>query len=156
MASYTSGSQHYQDYSEYPCVVHPEFLKDISFVNFLDVSLGNSFGEYNYLITQHGVPPQEARQVLPNAAAVNILWTINARSLVNFLKLRLCYRNVSEMQLFAERALSLARIHFPALFNNVGPQCFMGKCKQGKMKCSTGPWKQAKLFKEDEPSESPA
>jgi thymidylate synthase (FAD) len=141
MASYTSGSQHYQDYSEYPCVVHPVFIEDESAKAFMNISLTNSFEEYSYLIREHGVPVYEARQILPNAAAVNILWTINARSLVNFLKLRLCYRNVDEMQMFAERVLSWARQHFPALFDNVGPQCFMDKCKQGKMICNRGPWK---------------
>jgi thymidylate synthase (FAD) len=141
MASYTSGSQHYQEYSEYPCIVHPAFIEDDSAREFMNISLTNSFEEYGYLVREHGVPPQEARQLLPNAAAVNLLWTINARSLVNFLKLRLCYRNVDEMQLFAEQALSWVRQHFPALFNKVGPQCFMDKCKQGKMKCTRGPWK---------------
>ena len=158
MASYTSGSQHYQDYSDYPCIVHPAFLKDESAKDFLDVSLGNSFGEYNYLVTQQGVLPQEARQVLPNAAAVNILLTINARSLINLLNLRLCYRNVDEMQLFAEQLLSWARQHFPAVFNSVGPQCFMDKCKQGKMKCSRGPWKMPVLAepKREGENESPS
>jgi len=141
MASYTSGSQHYQNYSDYPCIIHPGFIEDESAKEFMNLSLTNSYEEYGYLIREHGVPVYEARQLLPNAAATNLLWTINARSLVNFLNLRLCYRNVDEMQLFAEQALSWARQHFPSLFNNVGPQCFMDRCKQGKMQCKRGPWK---------------
>ena len=141
MASFTSGSQHYQEYSDYPCIIHPDFTRDESANKFFDTNLTQMYEAYGYLIRDHGILPQEARQLLPNAAAVNILLTINARSLVNFLNLRLCYRNVDEMQMFAEQVLSWGRQHFPALFDNVGPQCFMDRCKQGKMQCKRGPWK---------------
>ena len=141
MASYTSGSQHYQEYSDYPCIIHPAFIEDESAKNFMDINLTSAYEAYGYMIRDHGVLPQEARQLLPNAAATNILWSINARSLVNFLTLRLCYRNVDEMQLLAQQVLSWARQHFPALFDNVGPQCFRDRCKQGKMQCKRGPWK---------------
>ena len=41
---------------------------------------------YNYCI-ESGIPKEEARQVLPNAKAVNLMWTVNARSLVNSLNM---------------------------------------------------------------------
>jgi len=136
MSSFTTGSQHYQSYEDYPCVVSPG-----AEAGHIAEEACNKAYEYYLLLIQQGLPKEEARQVLPNAAAVNILWTINARSLAHFLELRLCKRNVLEMQVFARRVLSLVRENFPELFDQVGPQCFMDECKQGKLRCGGEPWK---------------
>lgn len=122
----TSGSQHYQDYQDYPLMVHPNLL------NYKDIeqAFDTSAETYTSLI-QDGVPKEEARQVLPNACAVNYIWTIDARNLFYFLRQRLCNRNVFEMRLFACQVLSLVKDHFPALFDNCGPQCTEPrKCQQ--------------------------
>lgn len=134
-ASPTSGSQHYQDYSDYPCTVHPDLVTSDPVNHALD----DSYTQYARLIAE-GVDKSEARQVLPNAACVNYLWTIDARNLFFFLRQRLCYRNVAEMQLFAEKVLTLVKEHFPQLFGWAGPQCAFGECKQGPMQCNFGPW----------------
>jgi len=133
MASPTSGSQHYQDYRDYPCSVHPD-LQDSELVQ---NCLKNNLTDYISLV-DNGTKPEEARQILPNAACVNYLWTINAHSLYWFLKKRMCNRNVLEMRIFANRIHALATVHFPELFTNVGPQCFMGTCKQGFLQCEQG------------------
>ena len=134
MGSFTSASQHYQDYEDYPCIVS-EY--DPNYV----MALQNSYSSYKFLRSE-GVAKEEARQVLPNAASVNLIWSVNARGLVTFLMQRLCHRNVKEMQIFAQRVLSLVKPSFPELFNFVGPQCFMDDtCKQGRMQCKEGVWK---------------
>ncbi|MBU1173496.1 MAG: FAD-dependent thymidylate synthase [Proteobacteria bacterium] len=134
IASHTSGSQHYQTYSAYPGSV-PVGFPDIGITSILD-----SKEVYEDLLNM-GVPKANARQVLPMAMAVNFMWTINARSLMGFLRQRLCKRNVDEMLIFSNRVLKISALHFPELFNNAGPQCFMdGTCKQGKFSCGK-PWK---------------
>jgi len=138
-ASPTSGSQHYQSYEDYPCVIAPN--KEGQVKDLYQYLFNTSIEIYKALL-EHGEPREEARQVLTNAAAVNYLWTIDARNLYMFLRMRLCHRNVTEMSTFAEQVLSLVRPHFPELFDNVGPQCFMDKCKQGFLQCKRGPWKQ--------------
>lgn len=135
MGSFTSASQHYQDYRDYPCVVHMNLSKDA----LTEAACASAFDCYQRLIAAN-TPIEEARQVLPNAAAVNLLWTVNARSLINFLRQRLCNRNVAEMRIFAKKVLSRVRGNFPELFDYVGPQCFMGECKQGRMRCKEGTW----------------
>jgi len=132
MGSFTSASQHYQDYQDYPCII--DKLTDTAVL-----SLHHSYNQYEKLL-KDGMPKEEARQVLPNAAAVNLLWTVNARSLITFLKQRLCMRNVKEMQIFANKVLSLVTPVFPEIFNHVGPQCFKSMCKQGRLECGVGPW----------------
>jgi thymidylate synthase (FAD) len=134
MSSFTSASQHYQDYSDYPCIIQVKSDEN------MQQSLLQSFVDYHQAM-QDGTPKWEARQLLPNAAAVNIFWTINARSLINFLRQRLCYRNVPEMQIFADKVMNTVSAHFPELWNNVGPQCFESECKQGRLKCAIGPWR---------------
>ena len=89
---------------------------------------------YQDLINMN-IPKEEARQILPNAKAVNILWTVNARSLINFFNQRLCKRNIREMRMFAKELLLLCIDWFPELFMWVGADCkVLGGCTQGYMK----------------------
>ena len=132
--SFTSASQHYQDYTDYPVTVsesdNPVIRK----------ALIQSHKAYKELLNS-GFKKEEARQVLPNAATVNLLITANARALVHFLRTRLCYRNVEEMQIFANKLLKICIDWWPTLFLYVGPPCFMDSiCNQGKMQCNKGPW----------------
>ena len=136
-ASPTSGSQHYQDYQDYPCTVRPDASPEVK--QLYQEGFDNSFYFYSRLIAA-GEPKEEARQVLPNGATVNYLWTIDARNLALFLRQRLCYRNVSEMQVFAEKVYAIVVEHFPEWFGVNGPQCVTGGCKQGYLYCGKGPW----------------
>ena len=135
ICSFTAGSQHYQDYSDYPLVIDSSISNTTNLKKSFEGALEHSMLTYENAILR-GTPKEEARQVLPNAMAVNLLWTINARSLVNFLRLRLCKRNVKEMRVLAEKVWRICYDVLPELFIWVGPQCFMdGVCKQGKMSC---------------------
>jgi thymidylate synthase (FAD) len=131
IASFTSGSQHYQDHSDFDASVHPSMAGRLE----VTTILWEAREAYRELV-RSGVPIHEARQVLPNACANNLLVTINARSLVNFLNLRLCRRNTEEIRTVAGKIIRLARGHFPELFGRVGPDCLqMGACSQGRMSC---------------------
>jgi len=140
MASYTVSSQHYQNYANYPTTINKD-LYDKHFGSVADI-FDKLDDAYQKLIIG-GMPKEEARQLLPNAKCVNLVWTINARSLINFLNQRMCKRNVSEMRIFAEKIRTLAKIWWPTLFMLVGPDCKMkGGCTQGKMSvCTTPAWK---------------
>ena len=82
-----------------------------------------------------GVPAEDARFVLPNAAATRIIVTMNARALRNFFRLRCCLRAQWEIRELAERMLGLARAAAPVLFEGCGPSCVSGACPEGKMTC---------------------
>jgi len=130
MGSFTCSSQHYQNYEDYPFII-AEKWKDNPFVR---QSVG--YARENYLLLRKaGCPKEEARQVLPGGMGVNIMWTVNARSLINFLNLRLCHRNCEEIRIFAEKLHRILKEHFPQLFEYIGTDCVMSKCTQGKMKC---------------------
>lgn len=137
VASYTSGSQHYQNYKNYEAGVISNL--DPKVEELYKKGMENSMKIYNELIDL-GMPKYEARQVLPNGMQNNLMITINARSLINFFKLRLCYRNTEEIRIVAVKMYQLCVEHFPELFRYVGPTCIMtGKCNQGKMACKNNP-----------------
>ena len=138
-SSFTSGSQHYQDYHTYPAAISAKSLNDGALANVFGAAFDEAQDTY-YLLTEARVPREEARQVLPNAMTVNLLWTIDARNLFWFLRHRLCNRNVEEMKVFANRVRYIACEHFPELFNWSGPQCAQGTCMQGHLQCKEGVW----------------
>jgi thymidylate synthase (FAD) len=82
-----------------------------------------------------GVPPEDARFVLPNATETKILITMNARELHHFFALRLCRRAQWEIRGMAMRMLALAEETAPLLFETAGPGCVRGRCPEGKMTC---------------------
>ncbi len=78
---------------------------------------------------------EDARFVLPNAAATRIVMTMNARELIHFLSLRCCNRAQWEIREVAWQMLALAREAAPAIFRKAGPSCIGGACPEGKMTC---------------------
>ena len=78
---------------------------------------------------------EDARFVLPNAAAPRIVMTMNARELIHFLSLRCCNRAQWEIREVAWKMLELAYEAAPSLFKNAGPSCLSAKCPEGKMTC---------------------
>jgi len=132
IASITSSSQHYQDYRDYPCVVHPDYVNNLAM---RDNLIRSTYG-YTLLINDNNIPKEEARQVLPNAMAVNLKWTVNARSLYNFMRLRMCLRNVTEIRIFCDKLFPLVQEWWPEYADILGPPCYTdGKCNQGSMTC---------------------
>ena len=78
---------------------------------------------------------EDARFVLPNAAATRIIVTMNARELIHFLSLRCCNRAQWEIREVAWQMLELAMNAAPAIFRKAGPSCVHGACPEGKMTC---------------------
>lgn len=128
---FTSSSQHYQDYRDYPNMVHQD--SDPIVLDTFHQAFKYTTSAYMDLLN-HGVKREEARQVLPNAAAVNLYVTADARNLMYFLRQRRCARNVAEMIQIADAMWRISEIWFPELFSLVGPPCITdGKCNQGSM-----------------------
>lgn len=95
---------------------------------------------YNDLADHYGIPAEDARYVLPNAAETKIVCTFNARSLYNFFMLRCCNRAQWEIRELAWRMLVECRKVAPVLFEKAGPNCVArGICTEGKMSCGILP-----------------
>ena len=78
---------------------------------------------------------EDARFVLPNAAATRLVMTMNARELMHFFSLRCCNRAQWEIREMAWQMLALCKQAAPALFEHAGPACVSGPCPEGKNTC---------------------
>ncbi len=128
IGSFTASSTHYQNHANYEHFIdlrsfpNKEFLEGIA----RSVLIYSQMSEYD--------PPQ-ARQILPLSVGVACIWTVNARSLLNFLNLRMCMRNTVEMVLLARQVRAKLESWFTELWHYGTTDCIHGKCKQGKMRC---------------------
>ena len=87
-------------------------------------------------LTEAGIPKEDARYVLANAAETKILVTMNARSLLHFFNLRCCNRAQWEIREMANQMLAQVWTIAPTLFKNAGASCVnTGRCPEGDMTC---------------------
>ncbi len=88
IASYSQRSQRYVKEQGFEVVVPPSIQGNFQAVAVFNDVMRKISESYNFLI-ELGIPKQDARFVLPNACATTLIVTFNARSMRNFLKLRL-------------------------------------------------------------------
>ena len=78
---------------------------------------------------------EDARYVFPNACETKIVFTMSARALYHFFRLRCCERAQWEIRTMATEMLKKLRHVAPILFKNAGPACVTGDCPEGAMSC---------------------
>jgi thymidylate synthase (FAD) len=139
IASYAQQSQRYVDFKE-PCyVTPPKIEKNKEMKKAYDKTMKNIWKEYNKLL-EMGIPAEDARFVLPNAACTNIIVTMNARSLMNFFELRCCLHAQWEIRQLANKMLKGVKKIAPTIFKNAGPACKTKKiCPENKKDCPLYP-----------------
>jgi thymidylate synthase (FAD) len=135
IASFTQQSQRYVTYDTLEKYVTPQSItENAEAKNIFDETLEKISETYQKLLNL-GVPKEDARFILPNAAKTNIIVTMNARELRHFFNLRCCARAQWEIREIATEMLKQAKKAAPALFENAGPSCIeLGYCIEGKMK----------------------
>jgi thymidylate synthase (FAD) len=77
------------------------------------------FDRYN-LLTQT-MPKEQARSILPLGTYTKFYWTVNGRSLMNFLKLRLDKGAQAEIREYAKVILDMAKLVAPVSFTEFVP-----------------------------------
>lgn len=77
------------------------------------------FDRYN-LLTQT-MPKEQARSILPLGTYTKFYWTVNGRSLMNFLKLRLDKGAQAEIREYAKVILDMAKLIAPVSFTEFVP-----------------------------------
>ncbi len=135
IASYTQQSQRYVAYDTLEnYVIPPKIASNPEAKKTYDETLKRISETYESLL-RLGIPKEDARFILPNAAKTNIIVTMNARELRHFFNLRCCARAQWEMRESANEMLRQVRKVAPALFENAGPSCVeLGFCTEGKRK----------------------
>jgi len=145
VASYTQQSQRYVKFEEdeIECVVPPTIQgeKREKFMETMKL-LAKSYKE----LLDSGVPAEDARYLLPNAATTQIFVTMNGRELIHFFGLRCCTRAQWEIRDMSNRMLAEARKAAPTIFEGAGPNCvLLGYCPEGKLSCGLYPTKEQVL-----------
>ena len=135
IASFNQQSQRYVKFTDGVAVVKPESVaaspeKEAVF----DEAIEACVTAYRKLLDA-GVPAEDARYLLPNAAESKIVVTMNVRELLHFFSLRCCNRAQWEIREMAHRMLELAKPTAPFVFADAGAPCVRGACPEGKMTC---------------------
>ena len=135
IASFTQQSQRYVTYDTPKMyVVPPSVEENEEAKKMFDKALKRISETYNKLLTI-GIPKEDARFILPNAARTNIIVTMNGRELRHFFNLRCCVRAQWEIREAANEMLRQVKKVAPSLFEHAGPSCVeLGYCPEGKMK----------------------
>lgn len=135
LASYSQQSQRYVSHQERFSAVTPETIAEKPELQERYQGLLGRIHEFYGELLEAGIPAEDARFVLPNAATTKIVITMNGRELLHFFALRCCRRAQWEIQEMAKRMLVLIKPLAPALFATAGPGCVRGACPEGKMTC---------------------
>jgi len=115
LMSYSVKSQRYCRENEIN-VVRPDTVDEGD--SLWEEAIEKAWDTYNRLI-QQGVPKQDARYLLPNACCTTMVVTMNARSLRNFLKLRMDNHAQWEIRKAAEIIYDIVMEIAPALFEDL-------------------------------------
>jgi len=134
LASYSQQSQRYVKFFR-PEYVTPDTINlDPEKKKRFEGEIRRIYALYKELVDE-GVPAEDARYILPNAACTKIIVTMNARELLHFFRLRCCERAQWEIREMATRMLELAKKKAPFVFRYSGPACVEGPCSEGEMTC---------------------
>ncbi len=135
LASYSQQSQRYvASNTPFPAVEPPSLQQYPDLQQRYQQLFDDIYQLYSDLL-EAGIPPEDARFVLPNAAETKLVMTMNARELHHFFSLRCCRRAQWEIRAMAKEMLLLCRNAAPLLFADAGPGCVRGNCPEGKMCC---------------------
>lgn len=135
IASFNQQSQRYVKFKgEIPVVKPATVAADAACDALFDEAIEKVTEAYRALV-EGGVPAEDARYLLPNAAETKIVITMNVRELLHFFSLRCCNRAQWEIRDMAHRMLDLAKPTAPFVFMDAGAPCVRGACPEGKMTC---------------------
>lgn len=147
IASFSQQSQRYVSHKEiFDVVLPPSIASDLELSGKFSALIGEIHHFYGEMV-EKGIPAEDARYILPNAAETKILVTMNARELFHFFRLRCCERAQWEIRAMAVEMLKLVKAVAPVIFEKAGPSCLEGPCPEAGLTC--GKIQQVKEFFEN-------
>jgi thymidylate synthase (FAD) len=134
IASYSQQSQRYVNFKNLEYKI-PESIENNIKAKEKVLKLTNEITKLYDNLVASGIPAEDARFILPNAATTKIIVTMNLRELKHFFRLRCCNRAQWEIRNLAISMLKLLKNKIPLLFSQMGPACLNGPCPEGQMSC---------------------
>lgn len=150
LASYSQQSQRYVKLNQFEYIIPPAIEKDEVTREVFIRNMKESQKAYDEIVIRlkekyinDGIKEriaekkaiEDARYVFPNACETKIVFTMNARTLLNFFHHRCCDRAQWEIRELAMEMVKLVREVAPILFKKAGPSCVAGPCPEGTMTC---------------------
>jgi len=157
IASHTARSTRYHDEREFGYVIPPPIRDDKEIVDLFREAMESARESYIKIferMVEKGYSRSDAREVaryvLPMATHTHYVWTINARSLINFLGLRLCKRASPEIRELAQKIYDIVVEIYPEIFRNVGCRGYnLGLCPENEARPKDCPYKKLIPLKRD-------
>lgn len=102
----------------------------------------SKISEFYLELTEAGIPAEDARAVLPNAASTSMVVSMNLRELIHLANLRLCSRAQTEIRILVKRMCEELTKEEPWLKDYLVPKCErIGYCDEDKS-CGRKPTKE--------------
>ena len=93
----------------------------------------SKISEFYLELTEAGIPAEDARAVLPNAASTSMVVSMNLRELIHLANLRLCTRAQTEIRILVKRMCDELVKEEPWLKDYLVPKCErFGFCDEDK------------------------
>lgn len=121
IASFSVASQRYISYAEEFEYVNP-FSEDTVSFKLFQSDMRNIQDYYNKYINI-GEKNENARAVLPNACCTDLVFTMNARELINASSERLCSRAQKEIREMFQMCKNQLEQHCPEIAEKMRPKC---------------------------------
>lgn len=151
LASFTVRSQRYIAENKEARYIIPPSIKDKGWDNLVESKILELFSIYDDLINA-GVPPEDARYILPQATETKFVVTMNMREFKHFLGLRMCARAQWEIRelaygMFAE-VMKVPELRKIVIWSKAAPRCIqLGYCPEGTLMPEGCVLKQKKWWK---------
>jgi len=121
LASYSQESQRYVDMSDPEWVIPPDIAADPEALAIWEASLSQTQQAYQQLRAR-GIRKEDARFLLPNAAATRLIMTANYRELLHLFRIRISPQAQWEICQVAIRMLEAVYAQAPNVFGSVREQ----------------------------------
>lgn len=143
LLSFSQQSQRYVDQARadkegkevvFPFVIPPRIRADRELVREYIQEVGRGLRAY-FKMRAKGAYPEDARFLLPNAAATRIVVSGNRRVWLELIPKRTCARAQWEIDMVVSGIAHLLWKELPLVFGETGPACCRGRCDQGEKAC---------------------
>jgi len=135
IASFSQQSQRYVSHKDEFTSIMPDTIADNIEARQIFAFMSETVHKAYAQLVDMGIPPEDARYILPNATETKLVMSMNARELLHFFALRCCQRAQWEIREMAVEMLRLVKKVAPAIFRAAGPGCVNGACPEGAFCC---------------------
>lgn len=135
IASFSQQSQRYVSHKEHFTSIMPDSIAENIEARQIFAFMSETVHKAYAQLVDMGIPPEDARYILPNATESKIIMTMNARELLHFFALRCCQRAQWEIREMAIEMLRLVKKVAPVIFREAGPGCIGAPCPEGQFCC---------------------